>query len=127
MSRRRAPLIAIKAKERLDLLARVISAAPSPVFMPLVTNPILLRDSAGFTLSKEHYPRGQQPAGHQRTQENKDRFPNDHDNGAIGNGTAYDCVEDENQREIKRADEAKPGQTTKIVSDQLTVRPKSFP
>ena len=92
----------------------------------LVTNPVLLCDSAGLALAKEHDPRGQQPAGYERAQENKNRFPNHYDNRAIGNGTAHDGVEDKNQREIKRGDEAKPGQAAKIDLDQLTVRPKSF-
>src|SRR6266566_4627704 len=61
MSRRRAPLIAIKAKARLDLLARVISVAASLVFILSITNPILLRDPPAFALAEENNPGSKQP------------------------------------------------------------------
>ena len=96
-------------------------------YTTLVTTPVLLGNSAGLALPKEHDPRGQQPAGHQRAQENKNRFPNHHNNGAIRNGTAHEGVDDKNQGAIKRADKAKPGQATKIAPDQLAVRSKSLP
>src|SRR5262245_33076604 len=50
MSWRRAPLIAIKAKARLDLLARVISAAPSLVFIAVIVS--CLRNSLLFVAFK---------------------------------------------------------------------------
>ena len=63
MSRRRAPLMAMKAKARLDLLARVISVAASLVFILSITNPILLRDPPAFALAEENNPGSKEPAG----------------------------------------------------------------
>src|SRR5205807_9769293 len=104
MSRRRAPLIATKAKARLDLLARVISAAASLVFIPSITNPVLLRDSSAFALAEENNPGSEEPAGDQSTQENKNRFPKDHGCDPIGDGVAHHGVDNQDQKKVKPTD-----------------------
>src|SRR5438132_13429238 len=100
MSRRRAPLIAIKAKARLDLLARVISAADSLVFMPLITNPVLLLDPPAFTLAEENNPGSEEPAGHQSTQKDETRFPNDHRRRSIGDAAPHHAFGHQNQAQL---------------------------
>src|SRR4029077_1879417 len=126
MSRRRAPLMAMKAKARLDLLARVISVATSLVFILSITNPILLRDSPAFALSEENNPGSKQPAGNQSQQKNENRFPNNHGRGPIGNGTANHGVDHQDQEKVKPADQKKPGEAPKITPEQLAVSPEGF-
>src|ERR1700704_3906508 len=104
MSRRRAPLIAMKAKARLDLLARVISLAASLVFTLSITNPILLRDPSAFALAEENNPGRKEPAGNQGPQKNENRFPNNHGCGPIGDGTANHGVDHQNHEKVKRTD-----------------------
>src|SRR5205807_8795573 len=101
MSRRRAPLIAMKAKARLDLLARVISVAASLVFIPSITNPILLLDPPAFALAEENNQGSKQPAGHQSPQENENRFPNKHDYGQIGDGIANNGFDHQEKEKAK--------------------------
>src|SRR5437899_9147468 len=104
MSRRRAPLIATKAKARLDLLARVISAAASLVFIPSITNPVLLCDSPAFALPEENNPGREEPAGDQSTQKNENRFPKDHGCDPIGDGAAHHGVDHQDQEKVKPTD-----------------------
>src|SRR5207244_10240561 len=104
MSRRRAPLIAIKAKARLDLLARVISVAASLVFIPSITNPVFLRDPPALALAEENNPGSEEPAGNQRSQKNENRFPDDHGCGSIGNGAAHHSVQDQDREKVESTD-----------------------
>src|SRR6267378_4340612 len=104
MSRRRAPLMAMKAKARLDLLARVISLAASLVFIPSITNPILPRDPPAFALAEENNPGSKEPAGNQSPQKNENRFPNNHGCGPIGDGTANHRVDHQDQEKVKPTD-----------------------
>src|SRR5207237_10140604 len=109
MSRRRAPLIAIKAKARLDLLARVISVAASLVFIPSITNPIFLRDPPALALAEENNPGSEEPAGNQRSQKNENQFPDDHGCGSIGDGGAHPGHHDHDREKVKFTDYRKPG------------------
>src|SRR5207245_10636342 len=104
MSRRRAPLIAMKAKARLDLLARVISVAASLVFIPSITNPVFLRDPPTLALAEENNPGSEEPAGNQSPQKNENRFPNNHGCGPIGDGTANHGVDHHDQKKDKHTD-----------------------
>src|SRR5438046_2262827 len=104
MSRRRAPLIATKAKARLDLLARVISAAASLVLIPSITNPVLLRDAPAFALAEENNPGSKEPAGDQSAQKDENRFPNDHGCGPIGDSATHHGVDHQDQKKVKCTD-----------------------
>src|SRR6266478_318966 len=126
MSRRRAPLIAMKAKARLDLLARVISVAASLVFILSITNPILLLDPPAFALAEENNPGSKQPAGDQSPQKNENRFPNNHGCGPIGDGTPNHGVDHQDQEKIKPTDQTKPGEAPEIAPEQLAVGPEGF-
>src|SRR5438477_11095363 len=100
MSCRRAPLIAIKAKARLDWLARVISAAPSLAFIPSISNPVLLCDSPAFALPEKNHPGSEVPAGDEGAQENEDRLPNYHCGCATSDGTAHRGVKYKHQKKV---------------------------
>src|SRR5205809_1033817 len=113
MSCRRAPLIAIKAKARLDWLARVISAAPSLAFIPSISNPVLLCDSPAFALPEKNHPGSKEPTGDEGAQENEDRPPNYHSGCPIGDGTAHRGVNYENKEKVQRANQTKPPDTPK--------------
>src|SRR5438445_11573343 len=104
MSRRRAPLMAMKAKARLDLLARVISVAASLVFIPSITNPVLLRDSPAFALAEENNPGSKEPARDQSAQKDENRFPNDHGCDPIGDGATHRGVDHQDQEKVKSTD-----------------------
>src|SRR5437016_561280 len=126
MSRRRAPLIAIKAKARLDLLARVISMAASLVFIPLITNPVFLCDSTAFALAEENNPGSEEPAGDQGTQKNENRFPHHHGYSPVGDGAAHHGIDHQNREKVESTDQTKPRQAPEIASEQLAVGPKGF-
>src|SRR5207244_13582658 len=104
MSRRRAPLMAINAKSRLDLLARVISVAASLVFILSITNPVFLRDPPTFALAEENNPGSEEPAGDQGTQKNENRFPDHHGHSPVGDSTAHHGVDHQDREKVKSTD-----------------------
>src|SRR6267143_6504677 len=121
MSRRRFPLSEIKASARLDLLARVISAAASRVFIVSITNPVFLRDPPRLALAEKHHPGGQQPAGNERAQKNEEAFPRHHGHGPVGNCAADHRVQNKNKEKMQRADEKEPGDPIEIAPEQLSM------
>src|SRR5438067_13881260 len=119
MSRRRAPLIAIKAKARLDLLARVISVAASLVFISSITNPAFLRDPPAFALAEENNPGSEEPAGDQGTQKDENRFPEHHRYGPVRDGAAHHGVDHQDQEKVKPRDKTNTDNAPEIAPEQL--------
>src|SRR5437773_10275675 len=107
MSRRRAPLIAIKAKARLDLLARVISVPASLVFIPSITNPVFLRDPPAVALAEEDNPGSEEPAGDQGTQKDETRLPDHHGYGPARDGAAPHGADPQYPEDCKARDKQK--------------------
>src|SRR5437868_13976832 len=111
----------IKASARLDLLARVISAAPSRVFIVSITNPIFLGDPARLALAEKHDPGGKQPARNERADKDEKASPGNHGHRPVGNRLANHRVQDKAEEKMQRADEKKPRDPNEVTPEQLSM------
>src|SRR5438270_8091899 len=116
----------INASARLDLLARVIPAAVSRVFIVSITNPIFLGDPSCLALAEKHDPGGEQPTSNEGSHKNEEAFPGNHGHGPVGNRAADHRVQNKNEEKMQRADEKKPGDPIEVAPDQLSMGAKCF-
>src|SRR5437764_451064 len=126
ISRRRFPLMQIKASARLDLLARVISTAASRVLIISIPNPVFLGDPAGLALPEKHDPGGEQPTSNEGAHKNEEAFPGNHGHSPVGNRAPDHRIQNKNQEKMERADEKKPGDPIEVAPEQLSMGAERF-